>query len=176
MHGLIHKSFATYVSRVHGTETMQDILKEAGFAGKIYLATTAYPDEETIALVQAASKVTGAPLEKILESFGEFIAKDLLEMYKTLVKKEWKTLELLLNTEETIHRVVRLKNPGAQPPKLKFVQTGPNKLTLFYDSPRKLSALAKGIIKGVAKYYGESVSMSERKGPQGGTEIIVSIT
>lgn len=176
MHGLIHNGLSKYVSSVHGAERMRDILAEAGFAGKVYLATAVYPDEETIAIVQTASKVTGVPLEKILEGFGEFIAKDLIGMYKILIKQEWKTLELLLNTEDVIHRVVRIKNPGAQPPKLKFVQTGPNKLTLFYDSHRKMSALARGIIKGVAAHYGETVALNERKKPEGGSEIMISIT
>lgn len=176
MHGLIHSGFSKYISSAYSAETMRDILARAGFAGKVYVATAVYPDEETIAIVQAASKVTGVPQEKILEGFGEFIARDLIGMYPMLIKKEWKTLELLLNTEEVIHRVVRLKNPGAQPPRLKFVQTGPNKLTLFYDSPRKMSVLARGIIKGVAAHYGETVALNERKKAEGGTEIMVSIT
>ena len=69
---------------------------------------------------------------------------------KSMTKPNWKTMELLLYTEETIHKAVRIKNPGAEPPRLQFQQTGPNTLKFNYNSPRQMSAVAKGIIKGVA--------------------------
>lgn len=69
-----------------------------------------------------------------------------MERYAALIPETWGTLELLLNTEQTIHTVVRGTTPGARPPRLKFTQMGPDRLRFAYDSPRRMSALSKGII------------------------------
>ena len=117
------------------------------------------PDDEVHALVVAAATLTHASAEHILEDFGEFIVPDLMGVYQSLIKPEWKTKEMLLHTEETIHRVVRLKNPGAKPPRLHLKATGLNSLKFTYNSPRQMSAVAKGIVKGVAKHYRENVTV-----------------
>ena len=97
-------------------------------------------------------------------------------MYRSLVKPEWKTMELLLNTEETIHRVVRLKNPGADPPRLNFTKTGAQSLQFIYNSPRKLSAVARGIIKGVGNHFGQKVTIKESAGSAGSTKMDIHIS
>lgn len=176
MYGLVHTSLSKYVMAKYDVATWQGVLAEAGCGEKVYLATGVYPDDEIISLIRAVAKRTLSSIEKVLEGFGEFIAPDLIGMYKMLIDPEWRTLELLLNTENVMHRVVRLKNPGAEPPRLKFTQTGPNKLKLFYNSPRKMSALAKGIIKGVAAHYREKVSMWDKKNPDGSNEISIIIS
>ncbi|MGH7766511.1 MAG: heme NO-binding domain-containing protein [Candidatus Binatia bacterium] len=112
---------------------------------------------------------------KRLENFGEFVVPDLMSTFNMLINPKWKTMEMLLNTETTIHKVVRLKNPGAEPPRLQFTQTGPNTLKFNYNSPRRMSAVAKGIMKGVAKHYGETVEIQERKSAGGSSEMMITI-
>jgi hypothetical protein len=175
MHGIIHAELKKFVEKNHGIEAWQAILEKANLGPKIYLFTATYPDEEAVAIVTAASELTGTPAEDILEAFGLFIAPSLMNMFKALIKPEWGTMELLLNTEDTIHRVVRMKNPGAAPPKLNFEQTGPKELKLLYNSPRQMSAVGRGIITGVASHYGDTVSITETPGPGGGTELNIKI-
>jgi len=164
MHGIIHAELKKFVDTNHGPDAWAAILKEAGLENKTYITICAYPDEETLAIVKAASSLTHTPAEQILESFGEFIVQDLVNMYRSLIKPEWKTMGLLLHAEETIHRVVRMKNKRAKPPQLQFEAIGPSMLKFTYSSPRRLSSVARGIIKGVAKHYGETVTILERKG------------
>ena len=175
MHGIIHSELKDYIERRYGNDIWKAILKEVGLGNKIYIHIGIYPDEEAIKIVTAASHVTGTPGEKLLEDFGEFIAPKLLDMHKSLIKPEWKTLDLLLNTEETIHRVVRLKNPDADPPKLQFEWIGSKRLKFYYNSPRRMSAVAKGIIKGVARHYQETVTIQEQKKNDIGCEMTIEI-
>jgi hypothetical protein len=176
MHGIIHAELKKYVEARHGADAWTACLKTAGLASRAYMALSVYPDEEATAIVSAASKLTDTPAETILEDFGEFITPDLMSVYASLIKPEWKTMEMLLRTEETIHRIVRLKSPGAQPPQLRFEAAGQNELRLFYASPRGMAAVARGIIKGVAKHYGETVSIREQKNQDGSTDMRVSIS
>jgi hypothetical protein len=80
-----------------------------------------------------------------------------------LLKREWRTLDVIEHTEETIHRVVRMRQPGAQPPLLRAERTSPNEVVLFYDSPRRLCAVARGIGRGVANHFQEPIVIEERR-------------
>lgn len=161
MHGIIFTELRKYVDEKLGGDAWSELLNSAGLSGRMYLPIQEYPDSEAVALVTTASRITGLDAGTILERFGEFIAPSLLGMYRTLVKPEWKTLDLVENTEGTIHTVVRARNPGAKPPELKAVRLSPTELKLTYGSQRKLCHVAKGIVKGMAAHFGEQVSLVE---------------
>lgn len=175
MHGIIHAKLKSFVEEHHGKDAWKNVLTEAGLGNKIYMTFSTYPDEDAIKIVDAASKLTKTPQDKIYEEFGKYIAPDLLGMYKSLIKPEWKTMDLLMHTEETIHRVVRQKNPGADPPKLQFSQVDSNTLKFNYNSPRKMSSVAKGIMQGVADHYGETLTIKENKKPDGSCEMKINV-
>ncbi|NOX37911.1 MAG: heme ABC transporter permease CcmB [Calditrichaeota bacterium] len=161
MHGIVFSELRKFVDHSLGPGAWQRLLKEAGLGNRIYMAIQEYPDQEAVALVQAAARITHKSPAVILEEFGQFIAPQLLQMYKALVQPNWKTLDLIENTEEVIHKVVRMKNPGARPAELKCQRISPGELLLVYASPRKMCALAKGIARGVANHFGERISVSE---------------
>lgn len=77
------------------------------------------------------------------------------------MKPEWRTLDFLEQTEDTIHRVVRFRNPGAMPPELAVKRTGDHEVVILYTSQRKMCSVAKGIIRGVAKHYGDPIEIDE---------------
>lgn len=175
MHGMIHTALKRFVGENHGTEAWNAILEEAGLSERYYFPKEPYPDEEAGAIVAAASKLTGAPADDILESFGEYLVPVLMKMYGSLLKPDWGTLEMLLHTEGTIHRVLRMKDPEVKPPKLEFEQTGPSTLTLNYSSKRRMSGVARGMIKGVAEHYGDQVTISETPRPDGSCVMKVQV-
>ncbi|MEX2584643.1 MAG: heme NO-binding domain-containing protein [Gemmatimonadota bacterium] len=163
MHGVIFSELRKYVDTRLGSDAWNQLLTQAQLGNRMYLPIQEYPDGDMVALVGAASEVTGLPKEAILEDFGEFIAPSLLGLYRTLVKPEWKTLDLLENTEQTIHSVVRARNPGAKPAQLQAVRTGPDVVDLTYNSERQLCAVAKGILKGIAAHYDEELAITEKE-------------
>lgn len=137
------------------------LLEQAGVKWKIYLPIQTYDDAEATAIIQAASEISQTPTSAIVEDFGEFIAPNLVKMYASLKKPEWRTLDVIEHTENVIHTVVRMREPGAQPPYLKCTRLSPNEVRLIYDSPRQLRALAKGIAKGLGRLYGERIEIHE---------------
>lgn len=81
-----------------------------------------------------------------------------------------------MNIENTMHKAVRDRNPGATPPVLDFREIGDNKLRFLYSSPRKLVPVAVGIMKGVAKYFDEGVNLTVVEGGDANVnEMIVEI-
>lgn len=163
MHGTIFMELRKYVECMLGTGAWPGLLKDSGLESKVYLAVREYPDEEAAAIMRAASAGRKVSLPDLQEDFGMFIAPDLIGMYSSFVKPEWRTLDLIEHTESTIHRVVRLRNPGAQPPELRTRRPSADTVEITYTSPRRLCAVARGIIKGLAFHYNEQVEIREAR-------------
>lgn len=161
MHGVIFAELRNYAETKHGNGTWDALLAKASLKGKTYLPVQAYPDADAVALVVAASALTGLPVATVLEDFGEFIVPDLVKMFGHLLKPEWRTIDVIDHTERTVHAVVRVQNPGASPPQLQTVRRDKNEVTLIYNSPRKMCALAVGIGRGLAKHFREKVEITQ---------------
>jgi hypothetical protein len=159
MHGLVFAELERFVSRVHGPEQWQLTLAQAQMSSQVFVALGTYPDADLMKLVQSASRVTKTPVQPLLEAFGESITPTLFSMYRTVIAKEWRTLDLVENTELVIHTVVRSR--GGTPPVLSTQRTNATHLVVTYGSQRKLCAFARGIIRGIAKHYHEQVFITE---------------
>jgi hypothetical protein len=162
MHGLIFAELKKFVETKYNKETWETLLQKAGLNGQLYLSSAVYPDKDILALVTTACAMTGASPAAILEDFGEFVAPDLVEQYKFLINPKWKLLDFLVNTEDTIHKIVRF-HQGVTPPRLVVQRLSEDSLTISYNSPRKLCSLLKGIVKGAGAYYKEPVSILESR-------------
>jgi hypothetical protein len=162
MHGTILAELHKYVSTRHGEPTWQLLKQNAGVdrAGD-YDPLETYPDSEVMALVTTAATMTNTPVPAVLEDFGVFIAPDLLDMYWALIDPAWRTLDVLAGTEETIHKVVRLNHRGAEPPYLHATRTSEDEVLIVYTSPRRLCAVARGIARGIADHYKESITIED---------------
>ena len=136
MHGVVFSMLRKYMTDSGGSAAWDGLLQEAGLSGKTFLAVSLYPDEDILALVGAASRLNAVSADTVLEGFGKFLAPELMGVYSSLVKSEWGPLDFLENVEGTIHKVVRLKNPGAEPARLKCERKGPQEIVITYTYPR----------------------------------------
>jgi hypothetical protein len=161
MHGIILTELQKFVVQRHGEEGWSETLNQAGLRNTIYLTSTTYPDSDVVAIVTSASKLTGIPSAELLESFGEALVPGLVQVYGRLIMPGWKTLDLIENTEKSMHTVVRRQNPGAQPPRLRCTRLRPDEVVIKYSSERKLCAVAKGIVKGIADHFKEQIVIRE---------------
>jgi Haem-NO-binding len=161
MHGTIFFELKKYVETKLGWEAWDKLLVECDLGARTYEVMADYPDSDVIKLISTASRITGMPVNAILEDFGEFIAPDLLQMYGGVINPNWKTLDVIEHTEKEIHNVVRLHNRDAHPPKLKCIRQSEDEVLIHYSSQRKMCDVAKGIARGLAKHYNESILISE---------------
>ncbi|MEW5847561.1 MAG: heme NO-binding domain-containing protein [Myxococcota bacterium] len=168
MHGVIFAELRAFVGANLGEKAWDELLKAAGMSGRMFLPMERYPDADALALVTTASRLTGKPVPVLLEAFGEFIGPNLVKKYQRLIKPEWRTLDVLLNTQGAIHRVVQIENKGAAPPELVCNRSGTDEVTITYGSARKMCGVAKGIITALARHYDEPVGMVERQCMHGG--------
>lgn len=163
MHGIIHLELRNFVVQQHGEDAWRALTERAGLSGEIYTPLRSYPDEQIMALVGAAVALTGAEPQGLLEAFGQFLAPRYIALYGKLLKPEWRTLDVLEHAENTIHRVVRLREPGALPPRLQAQRVSPTQISMTYDSPRRLCAVARGIARGIAAHFHEPLSVRDER-------------
>ena len=161
MHGIIFLELQKFARQQAGAQAWETLLSEAKLPVKSYSAVRSYDDQEILSLVGAASRILNLPATAILEAFGEFIAPALIRLYGRLLQPGWKTLDVIENTEKLIHTAVRVGNPGAKPPVLDCIRTTEDELQIMYSSERQLCCLAKGIVKGLARHFGETITLTD---------------
>jgi len=161
MHGTMFVHLRRFTEEQYGTAAWNVVLSAAELGPRVYLPITSYPDEELSAIVAAAARATGQEVPALLESFGEYVAPHLVAMYRHLLKPSWRTLDVLEHVEATAHRAVRVEQPGAAPPYLEAIRDSERQLTIHYTSARRLCHVAKGIIRGLARHFGEAVTITE---------------
>jgi hypothetical protein len=162
VHGIIFfyiQKFADVATA--GTTTWLKLRETVSTSASRYLPNETYPDGEAVGLLQSLAERTGEPLPTLVERFGAFLAPHLVKVAGRHIDPAWRTLDLIENTESIIHTMIRATNPGAEPPVLEAVRNSPNELHLVYGSSRQLCVLARGIMKGVAKHFGESITIEE---------------
>jgi tRNA A-37 threonylcarbamoyl transferase component Bud32/predicted hydrocarbon binding protein len=162
VHGLIFFYIQKFADEAAKGNTSWDAVRSSVTTStNKYLPSGVYPDADAVQLLQSIAQSAGRTLPKILEQFGEFLAPHLVRVAGTHIDPSWRTLDLIENTESIIHAMIRSANPGAAPPVLETVRQSPNELHLVYSSARRLCPLALGLMRGMAKHYGEEISIEE---------------
>lgn len=161
MHGMIFGELKKYVDSKLGGDSWLTLLDKAGLAKRVYIPVKEYPDKEAFQLVLTASNITGIKIPSLLNSFGMYMAPDLLLLFRRQIRPNWNVMDLYAQIEDTIHNVVRLRNPGAKPPQLRVDRRSPEEVVIYYSSSRKLCALGKGLIQGIADTFGNSILIEE---------------
>jgi hypothetical protein len=161
MYGLIFAELRKYAEDRFGEGTWPELLHAAGVERQVFLNVNEYSDEEAVALLTAAAERGKQQAAEMQEDFGSFIVADLVQVYGPMIKPEWNTLDLLENTEDMIHELIRRKNPEAKPPTLGCSRESANEVLISYSSPRRMCGFAKGLVHGVAQHYGQRVNVTE---------------
>jgi Haem-NO-binding len=162
MYGVIFDFLRSYVIERHGGRTTWDaLLSEAGIGYKVYFPVAQYPDEEIVNLATTASRMLNTPLPAVLEDFGSFVGPSLVTYYEMFVRPEWRTYEVLENASYKIHDAIHRHNPKRNPPELRAVRQGDNRMLVTYHSERRLCFVAKGIIRGLSQKFGEDIEIRE---------------
>jgi hypothetical protein len=156
MHGTIFTLLKRYVQTQYDHSTWIKLVELSGLDSGDFSHKEVYPDEHMYALVGQAAEMTGIPAGELHEKFGEYLVPDLMYMYQKYINPDWRTLEMLENTEFSLHNQVRREHPENSPPVLQVERLNEHELLIKYVSPRRMGGLAVGIVRGLAAYYDEA--------------------
>ncbi|WP_276499461.1 heme NO-binding domain-containing protein [Pontibacter litorisediminis] len=156
MHGSMFVLLERFVVSTYDRSTWIDLLEESGVDHMSFRMQEMYPTHEIFAILSCLSESAEQPVFDLMEQFGQFMVLDLMRMYSSYVQPEWRTYEMLINTEDAMHSAVRREDRRANPPKLLVAKKSANRLMIEYSSKRRMAGVAVGIIKGIARYFHES--------------------
>jgi hypothetical protein len=159
VHGSIFFLLKKFVNNNFPVNTWDQLNERAGTNSIAFSVTENYSITTLNELVRCASEMTDISENDIKEKFGEYLVNDLFALYADYIRPEWRTFDVILNTEPIMHGAVRRLNSTATPPILHVNKVHDKLLVIDYHSRRKMASLAIGIVKGIAKYYNESESI-----------------
>ncbi len=162
MKGIINKGIQELIEAKFGAEAWEKVKDLAKCEELFFSASEEYPDQMTLDLANAASKVSGLPLETVLVEFGKFWVLNIsAEAYPTFFKLAGKTArEFLLNMDK-VHQQVTKNILNAKPPSFEYEELPDGRLLMHYRSERRLCAVLRGLILGVGIHFGEELQVKE---------------
>ena len=163
MYGMVNLAVEQLICENYGTETWNQIKKKAGVTVSHFVNMESYDDAITYNLVGAASEILETPVNKLLESFGEyFIMFTAKEGYGEMLKLGGKTFPEYLSNLNMLHFRIGNMMPHLVPPTFQVSNVTENSLTLTYISEREgLSPMVLGLIKGLGKILGSPCEIKE---------------
>lgn len=122
-----------------------------------FISSEIYPDEDLMALVATAARVTGRPAEDLVRAFGCYAFKPLAATYPTPPRGTSTAKTFLQSIDRILHVEVCKLHRGVIVPRFDCEDPAPDRLVMLYRSARQLCDFAAGLIDGVADYFGEEI-------------------
>jgi predicted hydrocarbon binding protein len=158
--GIMFDLLEATVSATHGAHVWDDLLEETGLTGA-YTTLGNYPDGELVALIGALAAHTGRSDREALRWFGRAAMPSLARAYPEFFAGHDDTRTFVGTLNDIIHPEVRKLYPGADVPSFGFHASDDGSITLRYGSPRRMCALAEGLIEGAAAQFDQVVTIEQ---------------
>ncbi|WP_408959245.1 heme NO-binding domain-containing protein [Natrinema sp. 74] len=164
MHGIIFTGLKRFVVETYDKETWNRIREQADADGVHYTPVSAYPDDDLVALVEAAVELSGIERSDLLRTFGRHVVPTLVDMYGVYIEDDWRALELVENVEETIHQALRNSDTlEYEPPAISATRLDEGVVVVTYDSRRGLCEVAMGLLEGIGDHYDQRLEVYEHR-------------
>ncbi|MEW6743057.1 MAG: heme NO-binding domain-containing protein [Planctomycetota bacterium] len=162
MKGVINKGIQELVEARFGEDVWREVRERAECEEPFFAVGKDYPDEMTLALVEALAEVAKLPPEVLLVEFGKFwVPHTGLHSYPTFYKLAGSSpREFLLNMDR-VHRQATRTLPGSKPPHFTYEERDDGRLLMHYHSSRNLCKVLQGLILGVGLYFQQHLEVHE---------------
>lgn len=160
MKGVVFTELLDFVSSSHGADMVDDIIDDAGLPhGGAYTAVGTYPYTEMQSLVVSLAARTGTGVGDLLTAFGDHLCRRFVVKYPDFFTAQPCLFDFIESVDRHIHVEVHKLYPDAELPIFATSSRDSETLALDYSSCRPLAALAEGMIRAAAGYYGEAVTI-----------------
>lgn len=114
-----------------------------------------------VQLVVELSKRTQIPVSGLLKSYGNHLFGVFTSNYSHFFENVADAFQFFEQIDRYIHVEVQKLYPDAELPRFETERTGENTLVMIYESERKMSDLAEGLIESALKHYNENASVEK---------------
>lgn len=164
MHGMIFLALEDFLEARLGEGVWPHALKAAKLEDQQFDPDRYYPDQAINNLLIVAAKLLKLSPNQTLELFGQHMSPGLVTMGRSMgiVRKEWKTLDILEHLQANILAPFANLEAGVAPPDIRTYRLKHGEVAIAYISQRKLCYLMKGIIRGLGKFFQEPIAFKEQ--------------
>jgi hypothetical protein len=161
MKGIVFTEFIEMVEDKFGFEVSDKIIEQSALAsGGAYTAVGTYDFNEMVQLLTNLSKESGLQIPDLLQAFGKHLFARFYTLYPHFFENIEGVFDFLSRIEGTIHVEVLKLYPDAQLPRIEAKKTDDDTMEIIYQSTRKLSDLAIGLIEGASEHFGEPLEIT----------------
>jgi hypothetical protein len=162
MKGIVNKGLQEMIEASYGAQTWEKTKSLAGCEEPFFAVSLDYPDEMTLALVQAACQVSGLPAQTLMVEYGRFVVPHTLRQhYPTYFALAGSSpREFLLNMDR-VHEQTTTSVMNSTPPRFDYEELPDGRLLMHYNSKRRLCAVLHGLILGVGLLFNQDLQVQE---------------
>jgi hypothetical protein len=160
--GLIVQALEEMCVEKYSLEVWKTILKKANIDEKtIFLSTDDIDDKQVLNIINILCSELKISLQQAFDAFGEFwVCSFGAKRYFAFYNLASSARDFILKMDE-IHIVTGGARQNAKPPRFFYEWKSEKTLLITYSSQRGLADLAVSLLKGVAKYYKESLVVNK---------------
>lgn len=156
MKGIVFTKLLEMIEEEHGYELVDKILVEVKpESGGIYTAVGTYHHSEAVAIVSSYAKHANVEVSEALRIFGRYLFDVFYNSYSSFFEPNQTAFDFLESIDNYIHIEVAKLYPDAQLPKFTTERTSDDSLIMLYESDRRMSDLAHGLIEKTLEHFNE---------------------
>ncbi len=176
MKGIVFTEFLELVENEFGIKTVQDIIDGCDLkTDGVYTSIGTYDHKEMFQMVGKLSEIEGIPVPALLQHYGKFFFSVLSSSYPKFMDKN-NLFSFLSSIDGYIHPQVLKLYPDAELPRFFSEMIDSNEMKLVYESTRKMSDFAVGLIKGAAEFYNTPIDVETGTIEDEGKRVVLKIT
>lgn len=175
MKGFVFTEFLEMVENRFGFEVADEIVTEEKLDSKgIYSSIGTYDHKEMVVLVSNLSQSSGIPVPDLLKVYGKYLFGIFKRDYQVFFQDVGNSFDFLERVDSYIHIEVKKLYPQAELPKFD-ISRGEEGMTMIYNSSRKMSDLAMGLIEACMEHYGDDGILSKTLLDENGESVKIMI-
>jgi hypothetical protein len=121
-----------------------------------------YPDSSVVEIIGELSRLTHAPVKKVLEDFGRFIAAEMARRARTeKAPGDSRTLAVLESVGAEKASAVPSQAYAPFPPQFRGQRTSVDEVMVAIEKGRHWCSIMKGFVEEMARRTGEKITLSE---------------
>ena len=162
MYGLVNEGIRELVVQLAGTETWEEICKEAHIEPEGFEPLCPYDDTLTFKLVELVSRKLNLSTDEVLTRYGHYWITYTAESgYGDLMRLFGGDLRTCLSNLNRMHAHMGAMMPALSPPRFAVDAPSDEYIVVHYHSHRVgLAPMVKGLLQGLADKYGDTITIT----------------
>lgn len=176
MKGIVFTEFLEMVEEKFGYQMVDQIIEGSDLESEgIYTGVGTYDHSEIVQLLTNLSTQTETDPDLLLKEFGKFLFNTFLRLYPRFFEEADNVFSFLESIDTYIHVEVQKLYPDATLPRFNTEMQEDGSFKMIYESERKMSALAEGLISSTIRHYDENLTIERELLNEEGSKVKFTI-